>query len=532
MGAISKVLVANRGEIAVRVIRACKELGIKTVAVYSDADKNAKFVYYADEAYYLGPSPAKESYLNMEKIIQIAKQCGTEAIHPGYGFLAQNAKFVRLCDENGIIFIGPPAKAQELLGDKIGARKTMSQAGIPIVPGSLDVVQDEKEAMRIAEDIGYPVMVKPAGGGGGIGMQICWSPRELSEAVKKAQALAASAFARPEVYVERYLVKPRHIEIQILADTKGSVIHLGERECSIQRRHQKLIEEAPSPVVDDELRRKMGETAVKVAKIAGYVSAGTVEFLFSEKDRSFYFLEVNSRVQVEHPVTELITGIDIVKEQLHIASGEPLRYKQEDITWNGHAIECRINAEDPVNDFLPSSGLVTNYIEPGGPGIRVDSGIYAGYTVPVFYDPLVAKLLAWGRDRSESISRMRRALDEFVIEGIKTNIPFHKVVLNDEEFVKGNISTEFIVDRDVIERVVELVKREEVSRKEKLSILTPAQPSPVEAKVFAVDKKTIAIAAAIAAYMSSRSSKNNRSQNASNNNVNPWVMSARVKSSS
>ncbi|RLE48559.1 MAG: acetyl-CoA carboxylase biotin carboxylase subunit [Candidatus Methanomethylicota archaeon] len=528
MGLINKVLIANRGEIAVRIIRACKELGIKTVAVYSEADKNAKFVYYADEAYYLGPGPAKESYLNMEKIIEIAKQSGAEAIHPGYGFLAQNAKFVKLCDENDIIFIGPPAKAQELLGDKIGARKTMSQAGIPIVPGSLNVVQDEREATRVAEDIGYPVMVKPAGGGGGIGMQICWNPQELAEAIKKAQALAASAFARPEVYIEKYLVKPRHIEIQILADTKGNVIHLGERECSIQRRHQKLIEEAPSPVVDEELRKKMGETAVKVAKIAGYVSAGTVEFLFSEKDRAFYFLEVNSRIQVEHPVTELITGIDIVKEQLYIASGEPLRYKQEDITWSGHAIECRINAEDPTNDFLPSSGLITNYIEPGGPGIRVDSGVYAGYTVPVFYDPLIAKLLAWGRDRNESIARMRRALDEFVIEGIRTNIPFHKVVLNDEEFIRGNISTEFIADRDIINRVVDFVKKEEVRQREKLAVLTPAKPQPVEAKA-TVDKKTIAIAAAIAAYMSSKSSKPNRGQNS--NSLNPWVMSGRVRPS-
>ncbi|MEM0232279.1 MAG: acetyl-CoA carboxylase biotin carboxylase subunit, partial [Candidatus Methanomethyliaceae archaeon] len=446
---LKKVLIANRGEIALRVIRACKELGIKTVAVYSEADVNAKYVYYADEAYPIGPGPASQSYLKMEKIIEVAKMSGAEGIHPGYGFLAQNAKFVKMCEDAGIEFIGPKTKAQELLGDKLGARRTMKKAGIPIVPGGLDPVQDEKDALEVAEEAGFPVMVKPAGGGGGIGMQVCRSKEELFEAIKKAQRLAASAFSRAEVYIEKYIEKPRHIEIQILADKKGNVIYLGERECSIQRRHQKLIEEAPSPVMyeDPDLRRRMGETAVKVAQIAGYENAGTVEFLYSEKDKAFYFLEVNSRLQVEHPVTELVTGIDIVKEQLKIASGEPLSYKQDEIKINGHAIECRINAEDPINNFIPSVGLITNYIEPGGPGIRVDSGVYAGYTIPPFYDSLIVKLLTWGRDRNEAIARMRRALDEFVIEGIQTIIPFHKVVMNDEEFIKGRIHTEFIQDR-------------------------------------------------------------------------------------
>lgn len=521
MSLIKKVLVANRGEIAVRVIRACKELGIKTVSVYSEADSSAKFVFHADEAYPLGPSQAKDSYLNMEKIIQIAKQAGADAIHPGYGFLAQNPKFVKMCEESGIIFIGPPAKAQELLGDKIGARRTMSREGIPIVPGSLDVIQDDREALRVAEDMGFPVIVKPAGGGGGIGMQVCWNKEDLAEAVKRAQALAASAFARQEVYVEKYLVKPRHIEVQILADSKGGVVHLGERECSVQRRHQKLIEEAPSPVMDEELRKEMGEAAIKVARVAGYVNAGTVEFLFTESDRAFYFLEVNSRIQVEHPVTELVTGVDIVKEQIHIASGEPLRLKQEDITWNGHAIECRINAEDPANNFLPSSGLITSYVEPGGPGVRVDSGVYAGYNVPAFYDPLIAKLLAWGRNRAESIERMKRALEEFIIDGIKTNIPFHKVVLSDEEFMKGNVNTEFISERNIMSKVISLAKGEEAPKGRAVALPTPLQNKSSEAK--AADKRTLAIAAAIAAYLASKHASDNV------NRVSPWVLADRIR---
>ncbi|MCQ5340699.1 MAG: acetyl-CoA carboxylase biotin carboxylase subunit [Candidatus Methanomethylicia archaeon] len=525
---LKKVLIANRGEIALRVIRACKELGIKTVAVYSDADVNAKYVYYADEAYNIGPGPAPQSYLKMEKIIEVAKKSGAEGIHPGYGFLAQNAKFVRMCEEEGIEFIGPKSKAQELLGDKLGARRTMKKAGIPIVPGGLDPVQDEKDAMQLVDEIGFPVMVKPAGGGGGIGMQVCRNKEELIEAISKAQRLAASAFSRAEVYIEKYIERPRHIEIQILADKKGNVIYLGERECSIQRRHQKLIEEAPSPVMyeDPDLRRRMGETAVKVAKVAGYENAGTVEFLYSEKDKAFYFLEVNSRLQVEHPVTELVTGIDIVKEQLKIASGEPLSYKQEEIEIRGHAMECRINAEDPLNNFLPSVGLITNYIEPGGPGIRVDSGVYAGYTIPPFYDSLIVKLLAWGRDRNECIARMRRALDEFIIEGIKTIIPFHKVVMEDEEFIRGRIHTEFIQERNILEKVKIQYEKDEAWRKSRENILARLQPQkpveakPIEAKGASLDKKTVAIAAAIASYIQSKPS--------TSSSINPWVLSGRI----
>ncbi|NHV60390.1 MAG: acetyl-CoA carboxylase biotin carboxylase subunit [Candidatus Verstraetearchaeota archaeon] len=527
---LKKVLIANRGEIALRVIRACKELGVKTVAVYSEADANAKFVYYADEAHLLGPGPATQSYLKMEKIIEIAKKTGAEGIHPGYGFLAQNAKFVRMCEEAGIEFIGPKAKAQELLGDKLGARRTMKKAGIPIVPGALDAVQEDKDALQVAEEAGYPVMVKPAGGGGGIGMQVCRSKDELLEAIKKAQRLAASAFSRAEVYIEKYVEKPRHIEIQILADKKGDVIYLGERECSIQRRHQKLIEEAPSPVMyeDPDLRRRMGETAVKVAKVAGYENAGTCEFLYSEKDHAFYFLEVNSRLQVEHPVTELVTGIDIVKEQLKIASGEPLSIKQEDVQIRGHAMECRINAEDPLNNFVPSIGLITNYIEPGGPGVRVDSGIYAGYTIPPFYDSLVVKLLTWGNDRNECIARMRRALDEFVIEGIQTVIPFHKVVMNDEEFIKGRINTEFIQDRNILEKVKLQFEQDEAWRKSRANVLSKIQPKAEEAPqqpqagAAVTDKKTVALAAAIASYIQSKPMRQPVSSG--------WVLSGRLRS--
>jgi pyruvate carboxylase subunit A len=523
---LKKILVANRGEIALRAIRAAKEMGIKTVAVYSEADTNAKFVYYADEAHLIGPGPATQSYLKMEKIIEVAKKAGAEGIHPGYGFLAQNAKFVRLCDEAGLEFIGPKATAQELLGDKLGARRSMKKAGIPIVPGALDAVQDDKDALQVAEATGYPVMVKPAGGGGGIGMQVCRSKDELLEAIKKAQRLAASAFSRPEVYIEKYVEKPRHIEIQILADKKSNVIYLGERECSIQRRHQKLIEEAPSPVmyVDPDLRRRMGETAVKVAKVAGYENAGTCEFLYSDKDHAFYFLEVNSRLQVEHPVTEMVTGIDIVKEQYKIASGEALSLKQEEIRITGHAIECRINAEDPLNNFVPSIGLITNYIEPGGIGVRVDSGIYAGYTIPPFYDSLAVKLLTWGNSRDECIARMRRALGEFVIEGIQTVIPFHKVVMNDEEFIKGNIHTEFIQDRNILEKVKAQYEEDEVWRKSKVNVLSKIQPRTEEvahAGGAVADKKTVAIAAAIASYIQSKPQRQLVSSG--------WVISDRVK---
>lgn len=522
---LKKILIANRGEIALRAIRACMEMGIKTVAVYSEADAHAKFVYYADEAYLIGPGPAAQSYLKMDKIIEVAKKTGAEGIHPGYGFLAQNAKFVRMCDEAGIEFIGPKANAQELLGDKLGARRLMKKVGIPIVPGALDAVQDDKDALQVAEEAGYPVMVKPAGGGGGIGMQVCRSKDELLEAIKKAQRLAQSAFSRPEVYIEKYVEKPRHIEIQILADKKGDCVYLGERECSIQRRHQKLIEEAPSPVmyIDPDLRKRMGETAVKVAKVAGYENAGTCEFLFSEKEHAFYFLEVNSRLQVEHPVTELVTGIDIVKEQYKIASGEPLSFRQEDIKITGHAMECRINAEDPMNNFVPSIGLITNYIEPGGIGIRIDGGIYTGYTIPPFYDSLAVKLLTWGNNRPECIARMRRALNEFVIEGIQTVIPFHKVVMDDEEFLKGHIHTEFIQDRNIIDRLKGRIDEDEVGRKGKAGILSRIEAKVEPSGAGISDKKTVALAAAIASYINSKPQRQPTS--------NGWVISDRVRNS-
>lgn len=440
-----KVLVANRGEIAVRILRACKEMSISTVTVYSDADRTALHTRYADEVYYLGPSPATESYLKIEKIIEIARKSNVDAIHPGYGFLAENTEFARKCEENNIVFIGPNSKAIELLGDKIASKKTMTKAGIPVIPGGEDEVQEgrDEEAIGIAQEIGFPVLIKAAGGGGGKGMRVVREKRELAGAIKQARNEAKSAFGNPAVFVEKFLESPRHIEFQILADNYGNVIHLGERECSVQRRHQKLIEESPSAIITDKLRAKMGNAAVRAVKVSNYTNAGTVEFML-DKNRNFYFLEMNTRLQVEHPVTELVTGIDIVKAQLKIASGEKLVLKQNDIEINGSAIECRISAEDPENNFVPSTGKITELIEPGGPGVRVESGIYEGFEVPIFYDPLIAKLLVWANTREEAISRMKRALYEYRIRGIKTSIPFHLLVLNNQQFVDGNYDTTFI----------------------------------------------------------------------------------------
>ena len=438
-----KVLVANRGEIAVRILRACKEMGISTVTVYSDADRTALHTRYADEVYYLGPSPATESYLKIEKIVEIARKSNADAIHPGYGFLAENTEFAKECEKNNIIFIGPNSKAIELLGDKIASKKTMSKAGIPVIPGDKGEVKDGKNAIKISEEIGFPVLIKAAGGGGGKGMRVVRQKSELATAIKQAKSEAKSAFGNPAVFIEKFLESPRHIEFQILADNFGNVIHLGERECSVQRRHQKLIEESPSPIMIDELRKKMGEAAVRAVKASNYTNAGTVEFMV-DKDRNFYFLEMNTRLQVEHPVTELVTGIDIVKEQLKIASGEKLVLKQNDIELNGSAIECRISAEDPENNFVPSTGKITELIEPGGPGVRVESGIYEGFEVPIFYDPLIAKLLVWAPTRKEAISRMKRALHEYQIRGIKTSIQFHLLVMENTKFVDGNYNTTFI----------------------------------------------------------------------------------------
>ncbi len=440
---IKKILIANRGEIAIRIMRTCREMGISTVAVYSEADQTARHVVYADEAYLLGPAPANESYLVIDKIIEIAKKSGAEAVHPGYGFLAENPIFARHVVENGLIFIGPKPETIALLGDKMVARDIMEKAGVPIVPGTKQPISSVDEAAEFARKVGYPILIKAAAGGGGKGMRIVRHNSQIEEMFLRAQSEAKSAFGDERVYLEKYLEKPRHIEIQILADQHGNVIHLGERECSIQRRHQKVIEESPSPVVDESLRQKMGQTAVKAAQASEYVNAGTVEFLL-DQDNKFYFLEVNTRLQVEHPVTEMLTGLDLVREQILIAAGEKLSIKQEDINFNGHAIECRIYAEDPDNEFMPSVGTIFNYREPGGPGVRIDSGFGRGDIVPIYYDPIIAKLITWGLDRSQAINRMKRALDEYVIHGIKTIIPFHRRLLELEDFEQGNLSTHFI----------------------------------------------------------------------------------------
>jgi pyruvate carboxylase subunit A len=439
---IKKILIANRGEISVRIQRACRELGIASAAVFSDADKDALFVKIADEAYGIGPASASLSYLNIGRIIEAAKQSGADAMHPGYGFLAENPQFAFACEREGFRFIGPSGRVLELVGDKVAARREMTSAGIPVVPGTDGCLADFEQARDAAEAIGYPVIIKPSGGGGGIGMTIVGDEKALRSAFESAQAIARTAFGLGDVYIEKYLSNPRHIEFQILADSKGNTIHLGERECSIQRRHQKLIEESPSTAITPELRRSMGEAATSAARKVGYEGAGTVEFLFSAG--RFFFLEVNARVQVEHPVTEMVTGIDIVKEQIRIASGALLNISQQDVRFNGSAIECRINAEDPLENFVPAPGKIGFYLAPGGPGIRVDSGVYSSYTIPPFYDSMIAKLIAWGRDRDEAIARMRRALGEYVIDGIKNNIPFHRAVLSNERFIKGDLGTHFI----------------------------------------------------------------------------------------
>jgi len=440
-----KVLIANRGEIAIRIIRACKEIGIKTVAVHSEADNYSLHRKFADEDICIGKSSPAETYLNIPRIIAAAEITGADAIHPGYGFLAENADFSHICQEHDIVFIGPTKKMIEAMGDKSNARKTMMAAGVPIIPGTKDIVKDIEQAKEEAKKIGYPVIIKATAGGGGKGMRVCQNEKELEELFPIAQNEAKIGFGNPDVYIEKYLEKPRHIEVQILADRYGNAVHLGERDCSIQRRHQKLIEEAPSPVVGPEIRKKIGEAAVKGVKAVGYVGVGTLEFLM-DKNKNFYFMEMNTRIQVEHTITEEITNINLIKEQILAAAGERLKHTQEDINnrIEGHAIECRINAEDPDNNFSPYPGLITNIHFPGGLGIRVDSHIYAGYEIPPYYDSLLAKLIVWGENRTEAISRMKRALDEFVIEGVKTTIPFHKKVLNNKKFIEGNYTTSFL----------------------------------------------------------------------------------------
>lgn len=453
-----KILVANRGEIAIRVMRACREMDIKTVAVYSDADNKALFAMYADEAAYVGKAPASQSYLNIEKIIEVAKQTGCDAVHPGYGFLSENSKFARRCAEEGIVFIGPSADVIDKLGSKIESRKIAKAANIPTVPGTEDAVQDLDEAIAIGKEIGYPALIKASAGGGGIGMRVVNSESEFKEALESTMRMAGSAFGDSSVFIEKYILNPRHIEIQIMADKFGNVIYLGDRECSIQRRHQKLIEEAPSPIMTPELRKEMGEAAIRAAKAVGYSNAGTVEFIYS--DGKYYFLEVNTRLQVEHGITELITGVDLVKAQIRVAAGMELGMKQEDVSIRGHAIECRINAEDPLNDFAPSPGKIRRYRSSGGPGIRVDSGVHTGYTISPYYDSMISKLCAYGADRDEAIARMKRALYEYVVIGVTTNIPFHKAVMENEEFRKGNLSTKFIDDNNIVDAVHDILKRD------------------------------------------------------------------------
>ena len=438
-----KILIANRGEIALRIIRACKELGIRTVAVYSEADVNSMHVRQADEAICIGPAQSAKSYLNIAAIISAAEIADVEAIHPGYGFLAENAHFAEICESCGIRFIGPRPENMRLMGDKVEALKTVKKAGISILPGSEGVVSDRDNALAVARRIGYPVMIKAVAGGGGRGMRMAHNDVSLANAFLTAQAESEAGFGNPAVYIEKRLDRTRHVEVQILADTHGNVIHLNERDCSIQRRYQKLIEESPSPRLSPRLRAKMGRAAVRVAEAIGYVSAGTVEFLL-DRDDYFYFLEMNTRIQVEHPVTEIVTQVDIVKEQVRIAQGEALKLQQSGVALFGHAIECRVNAEDWERDFAPCAGRVTAYSAPGGPGVRVDSHVYAGYEIPSYYDSMVGKVICVGHSRESAINRMRRALDEYIIEGVKTTIPLHRLILSDPRFRRGKYYTDFV----------------------------------------------------------------------------------------
>ena len=442
-----KILIANRGEIALRVMRTCREMGLRTVAVYSDADRKALHVRYADEAYHIGPAPSAESYLRIDRIIDVARRSGAEAVHPGYGFLSENQEFARACEAAGIVFVGPPASAMELMGSKTASRHAVLEASLPAVPGTDRSLESLDEGGSVASEIGYPVMLKAASGGGGKGLRLVHSAGELESAWRTARSEALNAFGDASVYLEKYIERPRHIEIQILGDQHGNLIYLGERECSLQRRHQKVMEECPSPLVDETLRRGMGETAVAIGKLAGYTNAGTVEFLV-DQNRNFYFLEMNTRLQVEHPVTELVVGIDLVKEQLRIAAGERLSTGQQDVRLRGSAIECRIYAEDPANNFFPSPGLITRLAAPSGPGVREDSGVYEGWTVPLEYDPLLSKLAVWSSDRSQAIARMRRALDEYQVEGIKTNTAFFRRLLDYPDFAAGRLDTG-LIDRVV-----------------------------------------------------------------------------------
>ncbi|WP_033541759.1 acetyl-CoA carboxylase biotin carboxylase subunit [Planococcus sp. CAU13] len=447
---MKKVLIANRGEIAVRIIRACKEMDIQTVAVYSEADKEALHVELADEAYCIGPKLSKDSYLNFSNIISVAKLTNCDGIHPGYGFLAENASFAELCEECDIMFIGPTSDAISKMGTKDVARETMRKAGVPVVPGSTGIVASEEDGLEIAEKIGFPVIIKATAGGGGKGIRVARNREDFITGLRMTQKEAAAAFGNPGVYIEKFIEDFRHIEIQVLADSHGNAVHLGERDCSIQRRMQKLVEEAPSPALSPELRAEMGEAAVKAALAVDYRGAGTVEFIFDAVNQKFYFMEMNTRIQVEHPVTEMITGVDLIQQQLRVASGETLSFAQEDITFKGWSIECRINAENPAKNFMPSAGRVDMYLPPGGLGVRIDSAMYPGYSIPPYYDSMVAKLITFADTREEAVAKMKRALGEFVIDGVFTTIPFHLKLMDHEVFKSGDFNTKFLEKYDVL----------------------------------------------------------------------------------
>lgn len=446
---IKKLLVANRGEIAVRIIRACHEMEIETVAVYSEADKEALHVQLADEAYCIGPASSKDSYLNITNIMSVATLTDVDAIHPGYGFLAENVDFADICQECNITFIGPDPSAIQKMGIKDVARETMKEAGVPIVPGSDGVLESEDEARSVASDIGYPVIIKATAGGGGKGIRVARDEEELIKGMQITQQEAETAFGNPGVYLEKFIEDFRHVEIQVLADKHGNVVHVGERDCTIQRRLQKLVEESPSPAIDSTIRKKMGDASVQAARAVNYIGAGTIEFIFDRTSEAFYFMEMNTRIQVEHPVTEMVSGIDLIKEQIKIANNDPLSFSQNDISFEGWAIECRINAEDPFNNFMPSPGRIDLYLPPGGLGVRVDSAAYTGYAIPPFYDSMIAKLIAYGPTREEAIHRMKRALDEFVIEGVNTTVAFHSQIMDHPVFKEGDFNTKFLEENPI-----------------------------------------------------------------------------------
>ncbi|MBI2653320.1 acetyl-CoA carboxylase biotin carboxylase subunit [Candidatus Woesearchaeota archaeon] len=494
-GKLKRILIANRGEIALRIIRACRELGIESVVIYSDEEKDSLAVKFADKSYNIGKS---KNYLNIKKIVKITKQSNCDAIHPGYGFLAENPKLAKLCNNEGKKFIGPSSRMMEKLGDKVEAKKAMLKASIPVIEGVKENLRSKKHASRVARRIGFPVILKAAAGGGGKGMRIVTKKEETFDAYESASREALNSFQDSSLYIEKYLEEPRHIEFQILADKYGNVVHLGERDCSIQRRHQKLVEEEPSPALTPELREIMGNAAVKAVKAIGYEGAGTVEFLL-DKNKNFYFIEMNTRIQVEHGVTEMVTNVDLVKEQIKLAEGAKLAYKQEDIKIEGHAIECRINAEDSSNNFAPSLGTIVNYLPPGGPGIRISSSAHTGYRILPHFDSLIALLICYGSTRHEAIARMKRALDEFIIEGVKTTIPFHKLVLSKRQFLRGNITTSFIENNKIMEELKGLKEK----KKEELP----------------KDKKVLIVTTAVAQYLAKKRNNNKK--------VNPWVMAAR-----